>query len=296
MYENFWPVPGGEALFFRVHSMRFGRFHTMIPYVFVSSVDAGPVHIRIFSGLVTAAVIIGFAIATGRARRYGISRESMARVSVFIILAGALGAILFKLLYLPEAMAHGLRDPRWLLTHLQGIASFGGFFGGLAGAFLAFHFSRYDSATRLRFLDSVGFSLPFAWAIGRAGCALVHDHPGVRSDSWLAVAYPGGGRFDLGVLECLFLSALSLVFALLARRPWPTGFFFSLFFAAYGPFRLVMDQLHVDPPRYFRWSVDQYCAVLSLIIAAYSAWFIVNEPRCEQSSGGSSCLPASAHG
>jgi phosphatidylglycerol---prolipoprotein diacylglyceryl transferase len=268
----------------------------MIPYVFASNVDLGPLHIRVFSGLLMVGIIVGFAIATWRARLFGLSRESMARLSLCMVLTGAVGAILFKLLYLPEVMYHGLRDPRWLFTHLQGIASFGGFFGGLAGAFLLFHFSHYDAVTRLRFLDSVGFSLPFAWAIGRAGCALVHDHPGVRSDSWLAVAYPGGGRFDLGVLECLFLSALSLVFALLARRPWPAGYFFSLFFAVYGPFRLVLDQLHVDPPRYFGWSVDQYCAVLSLIIAAYSAWFIVNERRCEQSSGGSSCLPASAHG
>jgi phosphatidylglycerol:prolipoprotein diacylglycerol transferase len=262
----------------------------MVPYVYLRTVNIGPVHFQVFSALLVGAIVVGFLAASYRARQFGITREQMARLSLAMVSAGALGASVLKLAYVPGYLAHRL------FTHLPGLASFGGLFGGLAGALLLFHFSGYGAALRLRYLDAVGFALPFGWAVGRAGCSLVHDHPGVRGDSWFAVAYPGGARFDLGVLECLFLLILALTFAFLALRPRPAGFFFALFFAVYGPFRLVIDQFHVDPPRYFGWTVDQYCSVLALVVAAWTAWLIVREPLANPFSGDPSCSPASLHG
>jgi phosphatidylglycerol:prolipoprotein diacylglycerol transferase len=262
-------------------------------------VNLGPLHLHPFSSLLVAAVLVGFLAAGFYARRLGISREGIARLSVWMVLSGALGAILFKFAYRPELIAHGLADPRWLLRHMPGISSFGGVFGGLLGALLFFHAASFTLSTRLRYLEAVGFSLPFAWSVGRLGCALVHDHPGRASDSWLAFGFPGGGRFDLGVLECIFLAALSLVFAFLARKPRPTGFFFALYFAVYGPFRFALDQLHIDPPRYFGITVDQYCSVTAIFIAATTAWFIIRESRVvpvsKISMGETSCSSISLH-
>ena len=108
--------------------------------------------------------------------------------------------------------------------------------------------------------------MPFAWAIGRLGCALVHDHPGIRSAGLLAVAYPGGARYDLGVLEVFFHVLLAGCFLLFDRSRRPAGFYFAAFFCAYGPFRFLLDGLHVNPPRYFGWTVDTYASVLATLI------------------------------
>src|SRR5699024_7649510 len=84
----------------------------------------------------------------------------------------------------------------------------------------------------------------------------------------------GGARYDLGLIEALFLFALAIVFYCLDSRVRRPGFFFAAYFCVYGPFRFLLDRLHVDPPRYFGWSVDQYAAlaatIAGLLIAAAS--------------------------
>ncbi len=160
------------------------------------------------------------------------------------------------------------------MREYRGIASFGSLIGGLLGAWLYFRAKKLGSIERWRYLDIVGFALPFAFMIGRLGCALVHDHPGLRSDSWLAVAYPSGGRFDLGLIETLFLFLVAGAFLILDRYRWPNGFFFALYFSIYGPFRAVLDQLHVDPPRYFGWTVDQYGSLFAISLALFS-WYSI---------------------
>jgi len=49
---------------------------------------------------------------------------------------------------------------------------------------------------------------------------VTHDHPGrlAAGPNWLTVAYPDGPRYDLGVLEALFLTAICAAFFLRARR------------------------------------------------------------------------------
>jgi phosphatidylglycerol:prolipoprotein diacylglycerol transferase len=118
-------------------------------------------------------------------------------------------------------------------------------------------------AEMLRFVDCLLYALPFTLAVGRLGCALQHDHPGVSSDHWLAVAFPDGPRFDLGLLEFFYTSAMAACFHLLGRRRRPDGFYIGLFFAAYGPVRFVLDSLRVSEARYFGWTPGQYLALLA---------------------------------
>jgi phosphatidylglycerol:prolipoprotein diacylglycerol transferase len=95
----------------------------------------------------------------------------------------------------------------------------------------------------LPYADNVMALLPVGWAFGRAGCSTAHDHPGLLSDSWLAVQYPGGGRYDLGLLELLLTIPLALAFLALARRPRPWGFFSALACLCYAPLRFALDFL-----------------------------------------------------
>jgi phosphatidylglycerol:prolipoprotein diacylglycerol transferase len=135
---------------------------------------------------------------------------------------------------------------------------------------------------QLRFVDCLIYALPFTLAVGRVGCALLHDHPGASSEHWLAVAFPDGPRFDLGLLEALYAAALAAVFALLGRRSWPDGFFIGLFFAAYGPARFALDSLRVSEARYFGWTPGQY---LSLLAAGVGVWTLFVALRSRRAAG-----------
>jgi phosphatidylglycerol:prolipoprotein diacylglycerol transferase len=77
---------------------------------------------------------------------------------------------------------------------------------------------------------------------------VAHDHPGLASDAWFAVQYPGGGRFDLGLYEMLLTIPLALAFLWLRRKPRPWGFYVGAIAIAYAPVRFALDFLRVEAP------------------------------------------------
>ncbi len=109
-------------------------------------------------------------------------------------------------------------------------------------------------------------ALPFTLALGRLGCALQHDHLGISADHVLAVGFPDGPRFDLGVLEFLYVSGVCAIFLAADRRRWPSGFYIGLFFALYGPVRFAMDALRIGDVRYLGWTPGQYLSLLATAI------------------------------
>jgi phosphatidylglycerol:prolipoprotein diacylglycerol transferase len=146
------------------------------------------------------------------------------------------------------------------------LSSFGGIFGGVAAALVVMRRRGLDGATMLAHLDNVAFAFPFAWIFGRSACALRHDHPGVASDHFLAVAFPDGPRFDLGLLELIPTLTIAGLFLLLDRRTRPVPLFLGLFFTLYGPPRFFLDTLRVADARYLGWTPGQYlCVVVTLI-------------------------------
>ncbi|MDP8979305.1 MAG: hypothetical protein M3O35_01795, partial [Acidobacteriota bacterium] len=116
------------------------------------------------------------------------------------------------------------------------------------------------------------YGLPFAWMIGRLGCALAHDHRGLPSTSWIAVRFPEGPRYDLGLIEFLFLIVLATAFRILDRRPRPVGFFFGLFGVVYGAFRIWLDTLHIQPMRF-------YGGAAAVLIGLLAFWYVGRTPR-----------------
>jgi phosphatidylglycerol:prolipoprotein diacylglycerol transferase len=251
----------------------------MIPYLEAHPFKLGGFLIQPFALLVAAGIMTGHLAAIWRARRLGLDGFAAARLTFWMAVGGVAGAILFKALYHP-ALGSILRaipdNPSAAFRLVGGISSFGGIFGGLLAAWICLRPTPRETAWR--YLDVVAFVFPFAWIFGRAGCSLVHDHPGIRSASWAAVRYPGGSRFDLAVIEVFFIVALIALFLVLDRRVRPPGFYLGTLFLLYGIFRFALDHLHVDPPRYLGWSVDQYASgalalagVLSLRIATRPA-------------------------
>lgn len=206
-------------------------------------VEIGPWSIKPFGALVATGVYLGVLLATRYAKQRGLNAEAMSRFIFSVLVVAFVGGhVLDTLFYHPQ---QALRDPVSLLRIWDGLSSFGGFIGAAAGVFLFKY--RYKVKRVLPFADTMGAAFPVGWVFGRMGCAVVHDHPGMRSDLWFAVRYPGGGRFDLGLYEMLFAVVIAVCCLVLARKARPAGFFIGFTMTAYAPVRFALDFLRVQP-------------------------------------------------
>ena len=253
----------------------------MIPYVPHPTLELGPYTLEAFPVFVGAAIVAQFQIVLRRAPRSGIERRQASTLLGWAIGIGLLSAHVFDVvLYTPELL---LENPLVLFAVWGTLSSFGGMLGGLLGLYLVMRRMRMAPAAMGGFVDCLLFALPFTLAIGRAGCALKHDHPGIVSSHWLAVAFPGASRFDLGVLEFLAMLPIAAAFAWLGRKPRPTGFWFGLFFVLYGPLRFVLDALRVADARYLGWTPGQYLAVAAALLGAAVLFYALRRPAAAPS-------------
>lgn len=238
----------------------------MIPYVETPALEIGPVTLRAFPLLVVAAVSVGLVIGLRRGARNGFSDDELASLSGWMVVWGFVGAHVFQMAaYAPGRL---LSHPLEIFRIWGTLASFGSIAGGLLGVWLMMRRRGFSREKIWRYLELVGFVFPFSLAIGRLGCALAHDHLGLRSQHWLAVRFPDGGRFDLGLLEFFYVSGLCALWLWLDRRPRPTGFFFGTFFLLYGPVRFALDSLRTGDVRYLGWTPGQYAAVAATCAGA----------------------------
>ncbi len=224
---------------------------TLVPAGLYRGFPATALSIKPFGFLVASGVIIASQLTIRRARRIGLDERVMSSFIAWVVGVGFVGGHVFdELFYYPERV---LQDPWSLLRLWDGLSSFGGFLGALIG--LSIWRARYRVRV-MPYADNVMSMLPIGWAFGRLGCSTVHDHPGLLSDSWLAVRYPTGGRFDLGLLELLITIPLALAFWSLAKRPRPWGFFAGLACTIYAPLRFALDFLREREPGGVQGAID----------------------------------------
>jgi phosphatidylglycerol:prolipoprotein diacylglycerol transferase len=261
----------------------------MFPFFEQPSLHLGPITIHAFGAAVAAGVWVASSMAERRFEHAGLDLGVSRRLSGWILAAGLLGAHLFSvLLYFPQK----LRADPWLLLRVwEDISSFGGMLGGVLGALLFFtvRAPHLTTRTRLVYLDAIAFVFPFGLALGRLGCALAHDHPGVVTSFPLAISLrsPAAqayiqsiyetaekalppeaaamGFHDLGFYEFLFLAIVVIpAFVMWNRRKRPAGFYLVTLAALYLPVRFGLDLLRVADARYVRLTPAQWVAALTL--------------------------------
>lgn len=262
----------------------------MLPYFEQPTWQLGPLTVHAFGIAVAIAVSLGLTLVNRRFRQLGLDPEVGERLVLWMLVAGFIGAHLFAVVfYVPDK----LRNDPWLLLRLwEEISSFGGMLGGVIGAglFLRTHPEVLERRQLLGYLDAVAFVFPSALAIGRIGCALAHDHPGVVTTFPLAIslkteaarAYivgfsgvasiqslpsaPAMGFHDLGLYELLFLLLVIVpAFTYWNRCHRPTGFYLFAFSALYFPVRFGLDMLRVSDARYLSLTPAQWVTVLIMV-------------------------------
>lgn len=194
-----------------------------------------------------------------------------------------------------------------LFNILSGLSSVGGFLGAFIGMQW---FLRRNNQPILVYADINIFSLLIGMVFGRMGCAVVHDHPGkiVDADHFWAVGpwkcrCPEGAaelyqttccastgdiyRYDLGLMEFLFLVVLSLfIYFVFDWRKAKPGRLVGMISLGYGVVRFLLDFMRaskssagvgVTDLRYGGLTPAQY---LALTFFAVGAWLLfVRRPQ-----------------
>lgn len=273
----------------------------MIPYFEQPVFDLGLVTIHGFGIAVASALILAQYLTEWRAPKQGLSAQVIQNMVWYSIIFGFIGAHLYSVLaYFPERL---LREPLLLFKVWDGISSFGGIVAGNIGVYVYMRtkmpgVSAFD---KWRYLDIMSFVFPFGWVLGRLGCSMAHDHPGLVTTFPLAVSlatekardfitdiyYASGqladlpsqevlskmGFHDLGIYE-LFYTLLVIVplFLFWDRKPRPTGFYFIAFILLYTPVRFLFDFLRLVDVRYFGLTAGQYAAIAVFIATLVFAY------------------------
>jgi len=239
----------------------------MLPYVEQHAIAIGPLRVYPFGLLVVAGIATGMAMLCARSAKRGFNPDTTLRFCATLIFCGLAGSHLLRLLIFEPALL--FHNPRALLSFQQGgIYSFGGLLTGLAGGYLYLRWAGESAGRIWQHFDNLAFAFPFAWAFGRAGCAIAHDHLGSRSTSLLAVRFPDGPRYDLGLIELFFMLLVIALFLWLDRQVRPTGFFLGTFLSIYGLFRIWLDSLHEPGVPHFLLTPDQWFGIAAFLAGA----------------------------
>ncbi|MBA3538946.1 MAG: prolipoprotein diacylglyceryl transferase [Deltaproteobacteria bacterium] len=223
-----------------------------LPYVPASSFRAlgiQPYGVLLLLGL-TAGVLVVWRLA----RRFAIPGTDLAvllPVAVAVAVIGAHGVDVVA--YQWDRAAD---DPSLWMRFLDGTSLFGALLGVALTTMIVVRARGLDLAL---FADLVAVGCLTAMTLGRIGCALVHDHPGLPTDSIFGIDYPtetlrwanvrGDGpvirAHDLGLAELLvLLPMLAVTFALIRQR-LRVGTVAAVLAIAYGCARFGLDFLRL---------------------------------------------------
>jgi len=260
----------------------------IFPYFEQPALHIGGTTIYAFGCLVGLAVVSGHWLVVRRAARQGLDPSVTSRFVLWVILSGFIVSHLDYLAFLrPSPLLRPssfFEQPLLWLNLWAGMSSFGGILGGVLGGWWYARRCGWSMADVLARLELVAFCFPFAWTVARFGCYLAHDHPGIPTASWLTVQYPGGARYDLGLLDCFLALSIGCTFLLLDRRPRARGFYFALFLLLYGPARLLLDNLRVED-RFGGVTAGQYGALAATLLGLFLLWRLLARPRTMPARG-----------
>lgn len=246
----------------------------MIPYIQIPPLEFLGLKFHAFGMLVALAFIVGSKMALLYAKKHKLKQEMIHASTNICLTIGLLSAHLFHVIaYEPASL---MNNPIRLLQVWSGISSYGGFIGAAVGMSVYF---RYKKIKFLPYADALTFGLLIGWLFGRTGCFTAHDHPGLKSDFFLAVQYPGGARHDLGLYELLLTFPMLGLFLLLWKKGYDRvkGFLFSITVAVYAVIRFFLeflranDTFHVEA-RYFNLTPAQYISILCVLVFAFYSW------------------------
>jgi phosphatidylglycerol:prolipoprotein diacylglycerol transferase len=265
-------------------------------------------------------VAIGFFVGDWAMMRFAVKRGyERSDFRMLVIFMGVFGWL----------FAWGVDILFYRTEHGQGVSLFQGFSstGAIVGAVLAaFMWSRFDfrgwkakkraePQPMLPASEVVQAAWPLAFAFGRLGCSLIHDHVGAPAvpgtlGSLFAIAFPRGDgdgvdhalgpihvitggsdlRYDLGFLELWVLVPLSIWCVLTWKKKVQMGTFTIVSCLWYGPWRFFLDFLRAEdgPSGEARQGGLTFAQYFSIAIVALGIVLLVRRRRAREVEAASS--------
>lgn len=166
----------------------------MIPYLPQPVWHIGPLAVPAFGVAVGSALVTGYCMVIARATAMGVSSLRAGRIFAVVVLSGLFAG--------------------YLWNGGGGMSSTGLAAGSCAGMLACAAAFRSFWTT----LDLFAYPVPLTFAVARTGCFFAHDHVGRNSDSFLAVRFPGGAAYDLGLLYALSSAVAAMAIFLVEKR------------------------------------------------------------------------------
>lgn len=244
-----------------------------IPYL-------GPIPINWYGLTFLLGFLVGGFLTYRWAPKFGVPRESIVDLLIWIIIGTAVGARLYFI---------AQNDPGDYISHPLkifavwegGLAYFGGLFGGLLGAFL---FTWRERLQFLRVADLFAPAILIGSAIGRISCGLAGMDYGTNTSLPWGVVYTnpnsyapndGVARHPVQFYELIGDLIIAGVLIKLQRR-FPQGVIFFAYLILFSILRFFLFFMRGDvAPVGFGLKNAQWTAFVILIVAA-SAALIVN--------------------
>ena len=217
----------------------------MIPYWVPQPIQIFDFRIDWWIALIVVGIAAGTEWARARALRENLSVKITVDCTLFMVLNGFLFAHLLHVLgYNFERF---LEEPIILAPWYGGYSSTGGFLGAAIAIVL---FLKWKKTPVWAYVDNLCIGFTLGWAMGRFGCFTAHDHKGIQTDFFMAVAFPerlGGPRHDLGMYESLLAFTIFVTLITLDRMDKDKsrfhGFYSALTLMIYAPFRFTFEFL-----------------------------------------------------
>lgn len=197
----------------------------MIPFFQLNYFQVGWLIIQVWGIFVASGIIAATFYMTHLAKKYVLSEEVLLDATIWVLVSAFFFARVFHVVF--YNLDYYLQYPSEIVKFWHGgLSSTGGFFGALLALYLFIKFRHFEAKEFLPYFDIMAVSLWLGFGIGRLGCFMTHMHPGRLITAtagprlgavanFLAVQFPFGTRFDLGLLESLVDFALFAIFVLL---------------------------------------------------------------------------------
>ncbi len=250
----------------------------MIPWIQSEVFHIGPIPFRTWGTLVAIGFVVATYIGARRAKSKGLDSSVVWDLAFWLFIAAFIGARLFHVLgYEPLYYLHHpleIFDPR-----KPGYAIYGGF---LASGLVFWYYIKKKKLDFMAYADAIVWGVPWGYGIGRIGCFLIHDHPGMLSNFILAVRYPNGQtRHDLGLYLSIAGFVMGFIFLFLNRKPRGPGFWLGAFVTLDSLTRFWLDFYRVTDVTYFYLTPTQW---LTIPLFGVGVWLVLrsSQPRFQQ--------------
>ncbi|MCX7832253.1 MAG: prolipoprotein diacylglyceryl transferase [Actinobacteria bacterium] len=244
--------------------------------------EFGWLKIYSYGFFVALGILVAFVVGLFKARQKGVNEDDFYNLGFFILFPAIIGS---RLAYVFSHWDYFSDNPmRIFYVWEGGLASFGGIFAAILGSLIYIRWKKldfYDLA------DSVSYSLPLGFAIGRIGCFLNGCCYGVASNLPIAVTFKALGdntsRLPTQLFESLYTLMIFLLLVFIDKRYESKGLIFFSSIGLYGFFRFLNEFLRVNPPVIAGLSGSQIGSALLVISALI--YFVKNKGGIRRKTG-----------